>query len=74
MCSRASKQGSRIRQTSMLGLRMYQLVTLEDRDRKLSNRPGWLTVRNSDGNKQRRPPNPLPERRRFKSYIKTRAT
>lgn len=54
------------------GLRVSELVALEDRDLELGDRSGWLTVRNGKGNKQRRVPIPLPARRNLETYFQTR--
>jgi integrase/recombinase XerC len=54
------------------GLRVSELVALEERDLELGDRSGWLTVRNGKGNKQRRVPIPLPARRSLETYFQTR--
>lgn len=54
------------------GLRVSELVALEERDLELGDRSGWLTVRNGKGNKQRRVPIPLPARRSLETYLQTR--
>lgn len=54
------------------GLRVSELVALEFRDLELSERSGWLVVRNGKSNKQRRVPIPLPARKGFEAYIQTR--
>jgi site-specific recombinase XerD len=54
------------------GLRVSELVALEERDLELGDRSGWLTVRNGKGNKQRRVPIPLPARRSLEAYCQTR--
>lgn len=54
------------------GLRVSELVALEERDLELGNPSGWLTVHNDKGNKQRRVPIPLPARRSLETYFQTR--
>jgi site-specific recombinase XerD len=54
------------------GLRVSELVALEERDLELGDRSGWLTVRNGKGNKQRRVPIPLPARKSLEAYLQTR--
>lgn len=53
------------------GLRVSELVALESRDLELSERSGWLIVRNGKGNKQRRVPVPLPARKGIEAYMQT---
>jgi len=54
------------------GLRVSELVALQFRDLELSERSGWLVVRNGKGNKQRRVPVPLVARKSLESYCETR--
>ncbi len=54
------------------GLRVSELVALDFRDLELSERSGWIVVRNGKGNKQRRVPVPLVARKSLESYCQTR--
>jgi site-specific recombinase XerD len=55
------------------GLRVSELVALEGRDLELSERSGWLVVRNGKGGKQRRIPVPLPARKVVEAYTESTA-
>jgi site-specific recombinase XerD len=54
------------------GLRVSEIVGLVHADLELSDRSGWIIIRNGKGNKQRRVPVPLPARRSLSEYLASR--